>query len=42
MYKEKDQPDSVLAYMARVAEIDSTTGPGQAALEILRAYRDAH
>ncbi|MCB0712764.1 MAG: tetratricopeptide repeat protein [Ignavibacteriae bacterium] len=42
MYKEKDKPDSVLAYMKRVAKIDSTTGPGKAAQQILNEYLHAH
>ncbi|MCE2502708.1 MAG: tetratricopeptide repeat protein [Chlorobi bacterium] len=42
MYKEKDRPDSVLAYMERVVIIDSTTRVGKAAKEILDTYHGAH
>lgn len=42
MFKEKDQPDSLMVYLRRTAEIDSTTNAGRAALEILGAYREAH
>ena len=42
MYKEKDQPDSVLAYMAITASIDSTSRAGKAALQVLQAYHQAH
>lgn len=42
MYKEKDKPDSVLAYMEITARIDSTTNAGRAAMQVLRAYRGAH
>ena len=42
MYKEKDLPDSVLAYMERVVSIDSTTRVGQAAKDILNTYHGAH
>ena len=42
MYKEKDLPDSVLYFMHLTAGIDSTTSTGQKALEILRAYTEAH
>ncbi len=42
MYKEKDMPDSVLAYMAIAAQIDSTTKVGQAAAQVLQAYHHSH
>lgn len=42
MYKEKDKPDSVLAYMAMTARIDSTTNAGKSALQVLEAYRESH
>ncbi len=42
MYKEKDQPDSVLYFMHLTAEIDSTSRTGLEALRVLRAYNDAH
>lgn len=42
MFKELDQPDSVLHYMAVTAEIDSTSRVGQAALQVLGAYQESH
>jgi tetratricopeptide (TPR) repeat protein len=42
MFKEKDLPDSVLAYMRITAEIDPTTQAGKAASEVLRAYNESH
>lgn len=42
MYKEKNQPDSVLAYIERTAAIDSTTKAGRNAQEVINSYRNAH
>lgn len=42
MYREKDQADSVLFYLKRTAEIDSTTKAGRMAVAALNAYKDAH
>lgn len=42
MYKEKDKPDSVLAYMALTARIDSTSNAGKSALQVLQAYQESH
>lgn len=42
MYKDRDQPDSVLHYLRTTVEIDSTTQVGAQAAEVLRAYSEAH
>lgn len=42
MYKERDQADSVLFYLKRTADIDSTTNAGRTAVAALNAYKGAH
>lgn len=42
MYKEKDQADSVLFYLKRTADIDSTTNAGRTAVMALNTYKGAH
>lgn len=38
MYRQKENRDSIMHWLRRVAEIDSTTPPGKGALEIIRDF----
>ena len=38
MYRQKENRDSIMFWLRRVAEIDSTTPPGKGALEIIRDF----
>lgn len=38
MYRQKENRDSIMYWLRRVAEIDSTTPPGKGALEIIKEF----